>query len=166
VGAALALLFYFAVRGLSVGMVSRTAELNLFGIVSLAGLAGLFSRQASQKLHEIFETALNTRERRDDRGGDRSTSPSARLRRPVLSGIEPSAVPPGQATPLALQGEGFLRTSRVRVGNLELVPEFDSATRLRIALAAEQVAAVGSLPVLVINPDGGASEIQTLEVRA
>ena len=56
VGTALALLLYFAFRG---GFFSGSAQsnaVNPYGIAALAGLAGLFSKQATDKLREVFET--------------------------------------------------------------------------------------------------------------
>lgn len=56
-GSALALIFYIVIRG---GLVSFEAgslgpNVNPFGIMTVACLAGLFSKQAIDKLREIFE---------------------------------------------------------------------------------------------------------------
>lgn len=58
VGACLALLVYCTVRG---GLVQGPGEsLNPYGIVSLAGMSGLFSRQATDKLRELFDNLFRT----------------------------------------------------------------------------------------------------------
>lgn len=60
VGMALALVFYFVVRG---GFISPQAggnDMNPFGIAALAGLVGMFSQQATDKLSEVFKTLFRT----------------------------------------------------------------------------------------------------------
>lgn len=60
IGVALALLVYFAVRG---GLISATTGANAlspFGVAAIAGMAGLFSKQATDKLREVFETLFKT----------------------------------------------------------------------------------------------------------
>jgi MYXO-CTERM domain-containing protein len=56
IGVALALLVYFAIRGGLISGSTGADSLSPYGIAALAGLAGLFSRQATDKLREVFET--------------------------------------------------------------------------------------------------------------
>ncbi|MBC8249010.1 MAG: hypothetical protein H8E90_04975 [Anaerolineales bacterium] len=58
VGSTLALVFYFVVRG---GLFSPSAtiqETSPFGFAALAGLVGMFSDQAAEKLREVAATLL------------------------------------------------------------------------------------------------------------
>lgn len=60
IGAALAVIVYFAARG---GLVSGTTgaeSLSPYGICALAGLTGMFSKQATDKLREVFENLFKT----------------------------------------------------------------------------------------------------------
>ena len=60
IGSALALMVYFAARG---GLISGSAgakELSPYGIGALSGLAGMFSKQATDKLREVFENLFKT----------------------------------------------------------------------------------------------------------
>jgi hypothetical protein len=55
IGSALAVSVYFAARG---GLISGNAgaeNLSPYGVCALAGLSGMFSRQATDKLREVFE---------------------------------------------------------------------------------------------------------------
>ena len=55
-GPPVAVIIYLAIRG---GLLSgNTAELNRFGMTALAGLAGLFSDSAIDKLKKVFNTLL------------------------------------------------------------------------------------------------------------
>ncbi|HLP44526.1 MAG TPA: hypothetical protein VK469_01185 [Candidatus Kapabacteria bacterium] len=60
VGMSLALIFYFVIRGGFISMNSTAESLNLFGIVAVSGLVGMFSKQATDKLQEIFDTLFKT----------------------------------------------------------------------------------------------------------
>lgn len=60
IGVALALMVYFGTRG---GLISATTGangLNAYGVAAIAGMAGLFSKQATDKLREVFETLFKT----------------------------------------------------------------------------------------------------------
>lgn len=67
IGLALALIFYFVIRG---GLLSTTAnpeELSVYGVAAVAGLVGMFSKQATDKLREVFDTMFRTQA-----GGDKA----------------------------------------------------------------------------------------------
>ncbi len=79
VGAALALLFYFVVRGGFLQAGAGTESLNLYGIAALAGLAGMFSKQATDKLREVFDNLFAVKDERKDKleSGDGDDSSGA-----------------------------------------------------------------------------------------
>jgi len=56
IGSSLAILVYFAARGGLVAGTNGAATLSPYGVSALAGLAGLFSKQATDKLREVFDT--------------------------------------------------------------------------------------------------------------
>lgn len=56
----LALIFYFVVRGGFFTVSSGTEPISTFGIAGLAGLVGMFSKQAIDKLREVFENLFKT----------------------------------------------------------------------------------------------------------
>jgi hypothetical protein len=60
IGTALALITYFAARGGLIAGTSGAENLSPYGIAALAGLAGLFSKQATDKLREVFENLFKT----------------------------------------------------------------------------------------------------------
>ncbi|WP_347140877.1 hypothetical protein [Paracoccus sp. SSK6] len=55
-GIGLALLFYMALRAGFYNNANGTAAVNPFGVAVLSALAGLFSREALEKLDELFDT--------------------------------------------------------------------------------------------------------------
>lgn len=59
-GMALALIMYFILRAGLVGGMPGTAAVNPYGVAALSGLTGMFSKQAIDKLREIFENLFRT----------------------------------------------------------------------------------------------------------
>ena len=71
IGLALAMVVYFVVRG---GLVSgigdtATATLSPYGVCAICGLSGMFSKQATDKLREVFENFFRTDRRTDRKDG-------------------------------------------------------------------------------------------------
>lgn len=60
IGAALALVLYLAFRAGFLTAGSSTAVVDPYGVAAISALAGLFSKQATDKLEEIFNTAFRT----------------------------------------------------------------------------------------------------------
>jgi ABC-type transporter Mla maintaining outer membrane lipid asymmetry permease subunit MlaE len=56
IGSSLAIIVYFAARGGLVAGTNGASTLSPYGIAAMAGLAGLFSKQATDKLREVFDT--------------------------------------------------------------------------------------------------------------
>jgi glycerol uptake facilitator-like aquaporin len=61
-GAALALIFYMALRGgfLAVTGGASKSEISPYGVTSIAALVGMFSKQATLKLADVFETLFKS----------------------------------------------------------------------------------------------------------
>ncbi len=60
IGSALAVIFYFVARGGLIAGTSGAGDLSPYGVTALAALAGLFSKQATDKLREVFENLFKT----------------------------------------------------------------------------------------------------------
>lgn len=59
-GSGLALVFYLSVRGGFFMTGTKGTDVNPYGITAVAGLVGLFSKQATNKLSEVFDTLFKT----------------------------------------------------------------------------------------------------------
>lgn len=60
IGMALAVIFYFVIRGGLLGNTATAADVSPFGIAAVAGLVGMFSKQATDKLEELFNNLFRT----------------------------------------------------------------------------------------------------------
>ncbi|ROR46684.1 hypothetical protein [Kitasatospora cineracea] len=96
IGGALALLVYFLLRGGLFANGTDGTATNPYGFAGIAGLCGLFSKQATDKLREVFDTVLTTKDGAgDDERDDKiqAAAPTA----PAPGG--PAAAPAPAALP-------------------------------------------------------------------
>lgn len=171
IGIALALVFYFALRAGLFTTQGDDAVVNPFGVAAIAGLVGMFSKQATDKLDEVFRVMFRTLPGRgDDLRSDRIDNP-----RPRIAGIEPAGVAAGADTvTLHLHGDGFVPESQVRVQRpdtdevLQRITAFVSPTELTVVLLAEDLEEEGAFELLVFNPEpgGGVSAVRRFDVHA
>jgi hypothetical protein len=158
IGVALALVFYFAVRGGFFAAQSSDQAVNPFGIAALSGLVGLFAKQATDKLREVFDTLFRTAPGRgDDQRNDSIDNP-----RPHVAGVEPPVIPAGtKMVALRVRGEGFVPESQVRIVRvdtellLERTATYVNSTELAVQLLQEDLAEAAILQVTVFNPEPG-----------
>jgi len=55
-GSSLAVIFYLVLRGGLVNLSVTTGGLNLYGVAAVSGIVGFSSKEATQKLKELFQT--------------------------------------------------------------------------------------------------------------
>jgi hypothetical protein len=156
VGVLLALLFYFAVRGGFFSGNAQTSSVNPYGIAAIAGLAGLFSKQATDKLREVFETLFRV----SGSTGDAQRRDDLANPKPAVTSLEPSQVSAGAAhVRVKIHGEHFInKVSLVRLGGVNQQPEFVSAQQLEVALPDAMLVQPGALRIVVYNPPPGGGE--------
>jgi hypothetical protein len=70
IGSGLSLFFYVGFRAGLLTTATAQGDINPFGIAAIGGLAGMFSKQATDKLNEVFTTMFKTSTAGDaNRGG-------------------------------------------------------------------------------------------------
>jgi hypothetical protein len=161
IGIALALLFYLVLRGglivpaLSSGNsgTNSTQFLNPYGIAAISAMAGMFSKQATDKLREIFDTLFRTQE-----PVQRADPLSKAI--PIISSTNPDKLTVGAVVQLTINGNDFQPDCKVTVNGKTRVAERVSDSVIKVTLLAEDVANRGELQLVVENPDpdGGPSE--------
>ncbi len=151
IGMALALVFYFAIRGGFLSTTGGAKDINPYGIAALAGMVGMFSKQATDKLGEIFSTLFRSApgqgddQRKDSLDG--TTAASFKL--------DPATVVAGgDAFTLTINGTGFVDGATVIINDNPPQPAtFVSATQLTTQIAKETIANAGTLKLTVVNKD-------------
>jgi IPT/TIG domain len=157
IGAALGLLAYFALRA---GFLSSGTNIDPYGVATISGLTGLFSKQATDKLEEIFNTAFSTGPGiGDDVRGDKLSSSG-----PTIQTLEPNSVTSGQAPTITVTGSNFAKEAQVQVDGQAQQTSFDSPGKLKFQLNVTLTAAPRTLQVTVLNPGGVRSAAKPLTV--
>jgi hypothetical protein len=165
IGSVLALVFYLVIRGglLSVST-GAAGDLNPFGVAAIAGMVGMFSKQAADKLKETFDNLFRTAKGQgDDQRLDKLTGTV-----PVIESLNPSSMK-ANAPSLTIQiiGQNFVTSSKVEVNGSPRITRFKSAAELEADLEAADVAVAATLQVLVRNPEdnGGRGASQAFTVK-
>jgi hypothetical protein len=158
IGVLLALLLYFVFRGGFFSGNSPSTAVNPYGIAALAGLAGLFSKQATDKLREVFETLFRVA----SSGGDAQRKDDLANAVPTVAAVDPTVVTAGSSqVTLTVRGAHFGKgTSAVRINGADHDTTFVSAQELSVSLPDELLADASSLKLTVYNgpPGGGESQ--------
>jgi len=163
IGMALAAIFYLVIRG---GFMTAGADtgnhINPFGIAAMAGLVGMFSKQATDKLDEVFTTLFRTAAG----AGDAKRKDDLLNPVPGITDIKPQSVEPKTRNlNVAVIGTGFVQgaVARVKGGNRETT--FVDATQLTAKLLPEDVDAEGEIEVTVFNPAPGGGVSNPIKLK-
>ncbi len=162
IGMILALVSYLVIRGgfLSAGTSADT--INPFGIAALAGLVGMFSKQATDKLNEVFETLFRTA----PGGGDSKRKDNLTNPTPVISDFVPNKVEPGTSNLLVtIIGTGFVKGAVVKVKGTNRETEFVDETKLTAKLLSNDVENEGEIEVSIFNPPPGGGESAVMKLK-
>jgi hypothetical protein len=155
-GMGLALILYYVVYGglLSTGVSAETV--NPFGIAAIAGMTGMFAKQATDKLNETFTTLFKTSpDKGDAERKDKLDNPLA-----IVSGVEPASFAVGaEERAIVLKGARFVHGSSVCINADGRPTTFVSETKLMAVLLPSDLENERELDVTVWNPPpgGGAS---------
>ena len=162
IGMALAAIFYVAIRAGFLSGGGQPNTINLFGLTAVAGLVGMFSKQATDKLSEVFNTLFRTA----PGGGDAQRKDSLDSSNPVIRTLDPAVVALG-ITPafVTLRGSGFSATSVVKIGDSDRTTVFKNSGELSVTLLPADVSIEGSLDLIVFTPPPGGGRSSPISLR-
>lgn len=139
VGTGLGLLIYVALRG---GLFSgdfTSKEVNPYGIAAVTGLTGMFSKQATAKLAQLFDVAF-------------AVQPAKGA--PKIEKLDPEQITVGAAdTQVKVTGSGFVSGATATADDTTVEVSYVSDTELKIVVPAALLAAARTMKVRVDNPD-------------
>jgi hypothetical protein len=151
IGVSLALLLYFAVRAGFLSGGSSSTSVNPYGVAALAGLSGLFSKQATDKLREVFETMFKV----SDQGGDALRKDDLENPVPAITATEPSQATAGQSLRIAISGSGFVAGTALRVAGRGVDAKLSEATGQLDAEIPAALVTGDSLELIAVSPPPG-----------
>jgi hypothetical protein len=155
IGISLAIVSYLILRG---GLIVPTLQspkdgdlqgatvlLNPYGVAAFAALAGMFSRQATDKLREVFETVFTAQ---------KAVPRSEPLKgKPATITVDPAKLTRGSPQVLTATGSGFDKDAKATINGKPRVAQWISDKQLKVTTVAEDVATVGKLELLIKNPN-------------
>jgi hypothetical protein len=151
-GALIATLFYFLYRGGMVSAGTPGAAISAYTIAGLGGLAGMFSKNAADKMKEVFDTVF--RSRQDEQRKDKLGGPAAHAT------AQPATIAHGAAaaTEVILSGATFSNACTATVNGTARTARFISATSVGVTLTVADLAAAGNVVIIVRNADSSTVE--------
>ncbi len=160
IGAVLGVLFYFVIRA---GMMGADSNgVSPYGVVALGGLAGWFSKNATEKLAEVFDTLFRIDPARRARYKDTlAETPEA----PKIASITPDHV--GRAdSRITIKGESFAPNAYVTINNARCRTISSKPDELIIEITPEKrPAEPGDAIVKVVNPTPSKTESTPATLR-
>ena len=160
VGAILSLLFYFVIRAGFLKQLETNA--NFYTIVALSGLTGMFSKQALNKLSDLFDFIFQSDKEKNLK--DKINSNPV----PNIDSVSPVSVQKTTSeTELTITGSDFIGKSIVRINNRDYKPEYKNSKQLMLKLGGADVQNTDILRIVVFNPppEGGISNSVELRVE-
>lgn len=157
VGICLAMVVYFAVRGGLLLLVVNGSEatearnINPFGVAAVAGLTGMFSKQAADKLAEVFTTLFRSQA---DQNRKDSLTPTPS---PEVKKVEPTEGRAAGGTKVTVTGTGFSPGAKVFFGT-DFSPKVDVVNETTIKAEAP-AGKPGEVDIVVLNSDGQKSTL-------
>ena len=152
IGMALAAIFYVTIRAGFLTSAGQPATINVYGITSMAGLVGMFAKQATDKLSEVFDTVFRTA----PGGGDMQRKDSLDHPAPIIASIAPVTIAPTNSpVTVTLRGSGFTADSVARVRDSDRPTTLVGPNQLKVVLPAADVATAGRVDLVVYTPPPG-----------
>src|SRR5260370_39879563 len=152
IGVCLALVLYFATRGglllliINAADATKASIINPFGLAAIAGLTGMSSKTAADKLAEVFTTLFKSQVDQNRKDSLETLPP------PVIKSIDPNQGTAEGGTEFTITGSGFKAGVLVSIGaepavNVQVVND----TTIKADTPAGQV---GPADAVVQNSDG------------
>jgi hypothetical protein len=158
VGVGIASVLYFVLRAGFVSIGPSGGSINAYGVAAFSGLAGMFSKQAVDKLRELYDSMFTT-------SGDaqRKNKPDSSF---AIDHVRPASLPAQTADlTISVYGRGFAAGIEASIpgGNRDVAVR--DATELRVTLRSEDVATAGIIPLTLRSSAGPPSAPQQVELR-
>lgn len=159
VGIALALIFCVVMRAGFIApnipedyaLTHPLTVVNPFGFAAGGALAGMFARQATDKLREIFDSLFKVSQpvNRQD---------PLNQAKPAVTGTDPATLMVGGSLALGIIGTHFHKDCTVQINGADRSAKWGGDTRLTVTLLADDLKTEGNLQILVRNPSGAGGD--------
>ncbi|HYH79382.1 MAG TPA: hypothetical protein VEX86_06285 [Longimicrobium sp.] len=152
VGSALAMVFYFLIRGrmFSLDAGAPATAPNFYAAAGVAFLVGMFSKQASDKLDDLFDTLFKS-----DKDAQRADGLEEKA--PVLNTVTPSEVPAGSPALAVVLAGSNLKDAKLKVNDADHAVTATADGELKFTFTAEELAQPGTIKLSAFNAAGAST---------
>jgi hypothetical protein len=161
IGGCLALAFYFLIRGgllsLTTGT-NQTQEPSFYGMVAVAVMVGMFSKQATDKLDDVFDTLFKSNKDAERKDG-------LEVKAPVLNTVAPSSLPPGSPEQQVVITGSNLKSAQLLVDGAPRAADSTEDDRIVTTFKADELAAPKTYTLSASNSAGTAAATLQFEVK-
>lgn len=158
VGVGIAAVLYFVLRAGFVSIGPNGGSINAYGVAAFSGLAGMFSKQAVDKMRELFDTMFKTAG--DAQRKDKVDSPF------TIDHAVPASLPVGTQNPvISVFGQEFAAGIQASVSGQHRDLTVKSPTEVRVTLQAADVHAPGVVSLVVTAPGPEPGPARQLALR-
>ena len=163
VGTVIAIVVYLVLRAGFLGLQNNSVDVNLYGISALAALSGWFSKEAADKMREVFRTMFKTDQ-------DAFRKDKVDERKPKIDSVTPAELPLNSSTPVTLEVSGRRfdgQMSATLDGKKIEVVGTVTATKFQASVPVSELTRARKAKLVVVNPSdrGGASDGFEIEVK-
>ena len=147
--AALAVAIYFVFRGGFLNMSDDSVNINLYGLMTISILAGLFTDRTTLKLKEVFDVLLQPKEERND--------PISNTDARILN-VTPLILVPGKASTITINGKNLdKKTINIKIDGKEITNVNKQPSAITFEYTPAPELQTGNTLKLQITDDKGAS---------
>ena len=141
--AALAVTFYFVLRGGFLNFSADASGLNLYGVLTVSILAGLFTDRATLKLAEVFDVVFSIK--KDPKSSDNRPDPLVQA--PFkFTAVTPDKLTRNAGNVIAITGENFDKGKlSVKINDAAIAAENVTITATRISIQYSIPAALAAV---------------------
>ncbi len=122
-----------------------TLTLNPYSMAAFAALAGMFAKNASDKLAEVFDAMMSRKNPVDRADPLRDGASSLRT--------QPEKLTKGKPETLTIFGKGFKKETEVTIDGVKRNTASIADTEIKISITAKDVEKVGKLELSIKNPN-------------
>lgn len=151
---ALALAFYFVFRGGYLNMNDDSTNINLYGVITISILVGLFTDRATQKLKDVFEALFKPTENRPDTlTGDI-----------VIQSITPPELKPGEKNIITISGDNLKSNLSVTINEeaVALTSVSKTSATVEYTIPESQTGKTEFILIIKSSEDGSVLKSATL----
>jgi hypothetical protein len=158
VGVGLAVLLYFVLRAGFISASSGGGTINPYGLAAFAGLSGMFSKEATDMLHDVYSTVFKS-----SANAQRADKVDGAM---MIVHVTPASLAVGtNDLTIKIYGRGFFAATTAKVGSATRPVSVKDEGELTVTLLDVDVAAPGVVTIELVPPRAPPTARASVDIR-